>query len=252
MNPLYTVTNIIPKHIMTLPVAESRPKMSLKLQEIRLEDFDTMANHATIYPIGDDLVGMPTPLCWSVSSRISAQERLHFHMAKQRERFLGDRSTTYLKIVDEKTEEIVSIARWHYYPNGYAYTGGIEWEIYSPVEGQPFPQEMNIELYNFILSARDAGRGNWMIKDHPCWIMMHLVTRSSQRGRGAAGMLIKWGVKKAKEDGVAAYLEAGVMGKPIYEKHGFKELAEPLCLDLRPYGVDMDIAMANMGILPQK
>lgn len=224
----------------------------LKLLEIRLEDFDTMVNHARIYPVGDDLVGPPTPICWPVFSQIEAQERLRFHMSKQRGRFLGDRSATYLKIVDEDTEEIVSIARWHYYPHGYSYADGIEWEIHSPVEGKLFPREMNIELHNYILSARDAERENWMAKDEPCWILMHMVTRASQRGRGAAGMLINWGVEKARVDGISAYLEAGTIGRPIYEKHGFQEIGEPMLLDLRPYGVDMDFAMAKMGVLAQK
>lgn len=32
--------------------------------------------------------------------------------------------------------------------------------------------------------------------------------------RVAAGMLINWGAKQAKAEGVPAYLEAGVLGKP--------------------------------------
>lgn len=226
--------------------------MPLKLHEILLEDFDNMTDHAKLFPVGDDLVGPPTPICWPVSSQTEAQERLRFHMSKQRGRFLGDRSATYLKIVDEDTKEIVSIARWHYYPNGYSYADGIGWEIHSPVEGQAFPSGMNIELHNFILSARDAERKNWMAKDEPCWILMHLVTRPSQRGRGAAGMLIEWGVERAKADGVPAYLEAGVMGRPIYEKHGFQQIGELMVLNMRAYGVDMDFVMAKMGIIPQK
>lgn len=226
--------------------------MPLKLDKISLEDFDVMVNHAKTYTVGDDLVGPPTPVCWLVSSPAEAEKRLRFHMAKQRSRFLGDRTATYLKIIDEDTGEIVSIARWHYYPRGYSYTDGIEWEVHSPIEGQLFPEGMNIELHNFILSARDAERQNWMVKDEPCWILMHMVTRASQRGRGAAGMLIDWGIEKARAGGVPAYLEAGVMGKPIYEKRGFKEMGDPMLLDLRPYGVEMDFAMAKMGILPQR
>ncbi|KUJ12980.1 uncharacterized protein LY89DRAFT_687883 [Mollisia scopiformis] len=172
-------------------------------------------------------------------------------MSKQRSRFLGDRSATYLKVVDEDTDEIVSIARWHYYPNGYSYTDGIPWEIHSPVEGQSFPLGMNIELHNFILSERDAERKNWMEKGAPCWILMHLVTRPSQRGRGAAGMLIDWGVEKARKDGVPAYLEASAMGRPIYEKHEFSQIGDLIQLDLRPFGVDMDIVMAKMGVFPK-
>jgi GNAT superfamily N-acetyltransferase len=53
---------------------------------------------------------------------------------------------------------------------------------------------------------------------------MHMVTRASQQGRGAAKMLIKWGMEQAERHGVPAYLEAGVKGKPVYEKLGFGQV----------------------------
>ncbi|KAH7397807.1 hypothetical protein BKA64DRAFT_48131 [Cadophora sp. MPI-SDFR-AT-0126] len=226
--------------------------MSLKLQKVSLEDFDTMINHANIYPPGDDLVGPPTPFFWPVSSREEALQRLQLHMTKQKSRFLGDPTATYLKVIDEETQEIISIARWHYYPCGFSFEDTIGWEIHSPVEGQPFPKGMNIDLHNFILTERDLERKNWIVKGKPCWILMHLVTRGSQRGRGAAGKLITWGVEKANADGVPAYLEASALAKPLYERYGFKQIGNLLELDLRVHGVDMDIAMAKMGILPPK
>ncbi|PVH75460.1 hypothetical protein DL98DRAFT_658045 [Cadophora sp. DSE1049] len=226
--------------------------MSLKLHKVTVEDFDIMMDHANIYPPGDDLVGPPTPFFWPVTSQAEAQERLQLHMTKQKSRFLGDRTATYLKVTDEKTQEIVSIARWHYYPNGFSYEDAIGWEIHSPVEGQPLPKGMNVDLHNFILMERDLERKNWIVNNEPCWILMHLVTRGSQRGRGAAGMLIAWGVGKAKVDGVPVYLEASALAKPLYERYGFRQIGNLLELDLRAHGVDMDIAMAKMGILPPK
>ena len=226
--------------------------MSLKLLEIEVEDFDTMINHANIYPPGDDLVGPPTPVCWHVTTRAEARSRLEFHMTKQKERFLGDRSARYLKIIDNETAEIISMARWHWYPEGYSYTEGIHWETHNSVDGRPWPKEMNVELHNFILTTRDAEREKWQEKGKPCWILMHMVTRTSQRGRGAAAMLIDWGVERAQKDGVPAYLEGGAMGIPIYAKHGFQQIGDLMLLDLRPYGVDMDFVMAKMGFLPER
>lgn len=223
--------------------------MPLKLLKIQFEDFDIMTNHAIIYPPGDDLVGPPTPVCWPVSSQEAAHTRLYLHMAKQRSRFLGDKSAAYLKVVDDSTREIVAIARWHYYPAGYSYESGIQWETYSAVEAAAFPEEMNIGLHNFILSARDAGRQNWMVKGEPCWILMHLVTRSSRRNQGAAGLLIDWGVQLSTTHGVPVYLEAGALGRPVYEKHGFRQIGDLVTLDLRPFGVEMDFVLARMGFL---
>lgn len=226
--------------------------MALKLSKVRLEDFDAMITHATKYSIGDDLVGPPTPLCWPITTQPEAHSRLDFHMSAQRRRFLGDRTATYLKIVETETGEIVSIARWHKYPRGYSYADGIGWEIHSPVEGVAFPEGMNVALHNYILSTRDAEREKWMAKGEPCWVLMHLVTRISQRGRGAAGLLIGWGVEKAREEGVPAYLEAGIAAKPLYEKLGFEQVGELMVVDMRAHGVEMDFVMAKMQIKPQK
>ena len=150
-----------------------------------------------------------------MESRKEARDRLGFHMSKQRMRFEGDHTATYLKVVD-KQNSIISIARWHYYPEGYSYAQEIGWELHEPSRSKPMPENMNIDLHNFILSARDAERQHWQSQSAACWILMHMVTRQSQRGRGAAGMLIKWGLERAKDFGVPAYLEAGAQGRPIY------------------------------------
>lgn len=229
--------------------------MPLQLLEVQLEDFETMINHANIYLPGDDLVGPPTPLCWPITSQSSQEEsiaRLTFHVSKLRSRFLGDPTGKYLKIVDEETKEIISIARWHYYPSGYSYTQGIGWELHTPISGQEFPEGMNIELHNYILDSRDKERENWMEKGKPCYVLMHLVTRPSQRKRGAAGMLINWGIEKGKEEGVLVYLEAGAMAKHVYEKLGFRQNGEHLVVDLRGHGMDMDFVMAKMQIKPEE
>jgi len=51
-----------------------------------------------------------------------------------------------------------------------------------------------------------------------------VATRKEWQGRGAAGMLLRWGVQRADEDGVEAYLEASPEGKPVYERYGFREV----------------------------
>lgn len=222
--------------------------MPLKLKEMELKDFDTITDHANIYPPGDDLVGPPTHVCWLVTTQSEAQNRLKFHMAKQKERFLGDTSARFLKIIDEETGEIISMARWHWYPTGYSYTDSSHWE---PVSGRPWPSEMNVEMHNFFLEARDAAREHWQEKGQPCWILMHLVTRASHRGKGAASMLVEWGVERARRDGAPAYLEAGPLAVPLYARHGFQQIGDPLRFDLREHGIDLDLVIAKMGVFPE-
>ena len=79
---------------------------------------------------------------------------------------------------------------------------------------------------------------------------MHLVTLPSHRGKGAAGLLIRWGIDQAEKDSVPAYLEAGIMGRPIYERYGFVQVGDLLQVDLKNFGVDMIFTMCKMAYFP--
>ena len=192
-----------------------RNASGLQLLSLTAEDFSTIINHANIFEVGDDLVGPPVPVCWPVSTREEAQTRLRIHMDKQLHRLNHDPSINYLKVIDE-TGAIVSVARWHWYPNGYSYDRERHWETYpEPANEEESPrsalgaQRFNIALNNFILGSRDAARPDWIGAQRPCWILMHMVTRGSQRGKGAARLLVRWGIERAEETGASAFLEAG-------------------------------------------
>lgn len=63
------------------------------------------------------------------------------------------------------------------------------------------------------------------------WYLELVATRPEFQGKGAAGMLLRWGLQKVDEEGVEAYLEASPDGKPIYEHFGFEE-REAMTVDL--------------------
>ena len=225
--------------------------MGLQLLHLIAEDFSAIIKHADVFELGDDLVGPPIPVCWPVTTREEAKTRLRVHMAKQSQRYMKDPTVNYLKVIDE-SGSIVSIARWHWYPDGYSYEKEGHWETYPENSlADPCAKQFNIRLNNFILSSRDAARSSWMGKDQPCWILMHMVTRASQRGKGAARLLIQWGIEQAEKKGVPAYLEAGVMGRPVYEKMGFRQVGELMNLDLRPFEVEATFVMAKMAYIPK-
>ena len=82
-------------------------------------------------------------------------------------------------------------------------------------------------------------------------VLMSMVTRECYRRQGAAKLLINWGVQRAREDGVPAYLEASPAGKPIYEKYGFREVGEAVAWDMRPHGIDRVVLIAKMAYFPE-
>lgn len=64
------------------------------------------------------------------------------------------------------------------------------------------------------------------------WYLEILATRREDQGRGAGGMLLRWGLERADEEGTETYLEASPDGKPIYQRFGFEEV-DRLVVDLK-------------------
>ena len=59
-----------------------------------------------------------------------------------------------------------------------------------------------------------------------------IVTSLGYRRRGAASLLLQWGIERADERAVGIYLESSVAGRPLYEKFGLRALK----------GLDFDMA----------
>lgn len=65
--------------------------------------------------------------------------------------------------------------------------------------------------------------------------MQTLVTHPQHQGRGAGATLLRWGLEKAQEAGLEAFLESTKAGRGLYEKNGFQHV-EDLDLDLSQWG----------------
>jgi GNAT superfamily N-acetyltransferase len=60
----------------------------------------------------------------------------------------------------------------------------------------------------------------------PHVLLKFLVTHPDHHRRGAGRMLLEWGAEKADERGYESFLEATSVGRPLYERCGFKALEE--------------------------
>jgi GNAT superfamily N-acetyltransferase len=68
------------------------------------------------------------------------------------------------------------------------------------------------------------------------WYLELVATRPESQRKGAAGMLLRWGLQRADAEGgagVEAYLEASPEGKPVYEHFGFREMERLVVLEGR-------------------
>jgi predicted N-acetyltransferase YhbS len=68
------------------------------------------------------------------------------------------------------------------------------------------------------------------------WLDLHMLhTDPKQQGRGAGSALLKWGIQKADELGLPAYLESSPDAHGFYKKYGFEDV-EVYEMDLSLYG----------------
>ncbi|KAN0099202.1 acyl-CoA N-acyltransferase [Hyaloscypha variabilis] len=86
-----------------------------------------------------------------------------------------------------------------------------------------WPQGADVEIANHFFGNL-VRRHESIMRGRKHWYLEFVATRPEEQGRGAAGMLLRWGIQKADEEGTEAYLEASPEGKPVYEHYGFREV----------------------------
>ena len=57
---------------------------------------------------------------------------------------------------------------------------------------------------------------------YPALDLTFIGTEPKHERRGAASLLIQWGLERCKRDNVPAYLESTANAGSLYERHGFK------------------------------
>lgn len=68
-------------------------------------------------------------------------------------------------------------------------------------------------------------------------VLAILVTDPDHWRRGAGGLLVKWGVDLANQNGLPAYVEATEKGSSVYRRGGFIE-KEHMSVDLSKFGAE--------------
>lgn len=113
-----------------------------------------------------------------------------------------------------------------------------------------WPEGSDVELANSFFGNLFSTHKRLMEgKKH--WYLELIATRPEFQGKGAAGLLIRWGLGKADSEGLDAYLEASPDGKPIYEHFGFIA-QEDLVMDLEGKGVEEKKFVEVFMIRPRK
>ena len=144
--------------------------MPLTLSCVVAEDFEVMKSYA--HSEQGDLVSPIVMHTWvDVPTTDAEMERNLWSMKQQLKQFQEDKTAVFLKVTDNETGEIISLARWHLYPEGFQadQNSWMEVDAFAPpgVESD-WPERLNVPLHKGFLEAIDGDRPRWQ-GNQPCW-----------------------------------------------------------------------------------
>ncbi|RMX77828.1 hypothetical protein D0869_09574 [Hortaea werneckii] len=121
----------------------------------------------------------------------------------------------WFKTVDVASGEMVGFVKWQ-----EPRWDGVEVEIGLPEWPAEADRRVCDETFGEWGRRRRelmGGRGHWYLEI--------IATHPQYQGRGAGSMMINWGLERADQDNVEAYLEASPEAVSLYEKLGFENVA---------------------------
>lgn len=155
--------------------------------------------------------------------------------AEDRKRELKKPNTWHWKIVDTDLEpseddppanggRTIAIAVWSMHN---VTKGGSNEALSIPAEkaddGPGFtPPELRVDAFASLFEPIRAAQEEIMGTSDPYFMLNSLATHPDHQGRGAAKLLLAWGLNKADTEDLVTYLDATSTGRPVYEKRGFK------------------------------
>ncbi|KAF6818931.1 GNAT family protein [Colletotrichum sojae] len=191
--------------------------MGLKLQEVKDdEEFGPL-----IAAFREGFSDPDSPLCrlfmgdWRPHDEAAREAALEESTTRLRAWHHADPTSTWLKVVDEETGDIAAGGKWCIHEKGrnpYDKVDKVE-ATWFP-EGEP--REVATMLMNDFLgsAAKNVNR--------PHVFLNILFTVKKHRRRGAASLIMDWGMERADRLGLDVYIEATPLGRILYEKYGLE------------------------------
>lgn len=205
--------------------------MALELAPVTEEDIETwtlVAISAFESGIGHLLVGPNTP------------ENLERKKAGFLHSMRNDPTARFLKIVDTSSGQIIAGASWNIYVDGNT-EEALDHILARPTLQRGYRADFE-PIYEHLRDNRRRVMGT-----RPYVYLDLLFTSPKHHRRGAGAMLLKWGVDRADELGIEAYLESSIEGRILYERYGYKVL-KAVEFNMADYGrpelgIDVDCIM---------
>ncbi|KAL9120214.1 MAG: hypothetical protein Q9187_003228 [Circinaria calcarea] len=151
-----------------------------------------------------------------------------------------DPTARHCQVKDTETGEMISAAHWIFFPR----REGEDWRKVPMVEvSDDYHRERFTALITNAASKRIAAMG-----PQPYLYLPTLVTHPKHHRRGAATLLLKWGIDQASKQNLPINLTASPAGVSLYKKFGFQPFYETV-IDLTPVGLSQHCVRTGM-ILP--
>ncbi|KAI9793077.1 MAG: hypothetical protein M1816_000975 [Peltula sp. TS41687] len=184
----------------SLSITEATEADMPRLMEIQFSAFDGE-------PFARILFGPNT-----ASARAAACERAL-------EELRSDPHQLVVKAVNNATGEILAFGRWEIYETERPES---EWKHREPFE---YLEGRQREIGEYFYGRFYEGRERFW-RGKPYVLLAFLATHRDCQGQGAGTAIVRWGMERARELGLSVYLESTRVGKPLYDKSGFRTIGE--------------------------
>ncbi|KAI4103515.1 MAG: hypothetical protein LQ339_004240 [Xanthoria mediterranea] len=127
----------------------------------------------------------------------------------------SDPNTTFLKITDTDTGEMIAQAKWNIYDGEVPEAVELDGDFWAGEEEKEYARYLFREYLVPRRAAIEDSGGHLVSLDI-------LTVDPKHQRRGAGRMLVEWGTAIADKMGVAAVVEASKYGMPLYQSAGFE------------------------------
>jgi len=151
-------------------------------------------------------------------------ESVQASMRKTTRDGLSDPSTSYVLIREIDTKDVVAVACWYYQTKDVAIQEILDAEEKARerrMEQGPIPGINYAVIDKFREASMKNKREILAGKAHAALRVLSTLPAAQRKGAGTAGLI--WGLRKADELELPAYLVSSGMARSLYAKHGFSE-----------------------------
>lgn len=188
-----------------------------------------------ITPMKEDEIDLYIKVSWEALTQVEDSvlsivypdgftESVQANMRKTTRDGLSDPSTIYILIRDSHTKEVVAVACWYYQTKDETIQELLDTEEKAKqkrVEQGPIPGINYAVIDRFREVSMKNKREVLAGRAHAALRVLSTLPAAQRKGAGTAGLI--WGLRKADELELPAYLVSSGMAKSLYAKHGFRE-----------------------------